>query len=1123
MPNNDLSTLNNYYAELLLIDESTLSFRNKYIRLKCLLEHVCKDITSCELLQFPSLFSRIVFIAQKYKLPEQLEWQLQNIRVKSNFLFKNEKHIISNEQYFLAKTQFELFLSILFDEKVAYQTLNTDTKPEKNGQLPMDRLRVQVLKIDKQNQNLICKSDVLQAKELVVSYKYLSTTPHFNEIIEQLWIGAQLNLINIKIDGKNSLLPQNIVLEPDFLIDVSNIADCFQNYGNSHLYYFFKKFEQNGNSKHILLGNLANFFLDELIYSDKMEELSFEIAFFKSFRQMPFEYASCKEISETANFKDFMIRARSQFENIKRVLLYDMLANGFSIKECILEPSFFCEKFGFQGRLDLLQPPNEENEIARIIELKSGKTPFPREDVSRIAPNHEAQTAIYRLIIQTVFNKQTRQIYPSILYSAAEHDGENLRMAAPYKKLDQEIVNIRNLIVAIEHDLYLGINNAAEKLFNQLTDINSYSEKLPPFHVDKLKKIKQILNSSSLLEKEYFYRFVSFISRELYLQKAGDGLESSSISISALWNTCYEERQKALELISDLEIINIDDSGRDMRITFKRSEYSQATNFREGEICILYPHLNENNSVLTSQILKGNIDKIESDEIVIRFRYKQRNRKLFEKHTSWTIEHDKLDHSFNAMFKSLFTFLSSSSVKKKLILGITPPHVQIHNGNFPNSIGIEEKKNSIVRKALEAKDYFLIVGPPGTGKTSVFIRDLIEKLYEQDNKNILIIAYTNKAVDELCAAICSAFDSDENCDSYIRIGTELSCNPLYRKRLLQIISQEVRSRRELQQIIEEKRIFIGTLASITGKPELFSMKRFDTAIIDEASQILEPQIVGLLPLFDKFIMIGDHKQLSTITLQDANKSVVSDEKLNSIELYDCRESLFERLFRVCKKNSWKHAYDTLTYHGRMHEQLAKFVNKYFYDNQLETITPRQINPLNYYLIYDENNKYQKLIANQRIGFIASRTVDYTDTTDKINHAEANIIVDLAKNIFILYKENKLKFVADKTIGIITPYRNQIAIIKQKLEATNIPELNGIMVDTVERYQGSQRDIILVSFCFNKSHQLNSFINMDRDGIVDRKLNVTLTRAREQLFLVGNDLILSQNLIYKNLLDEIDIV
>jgi DNA replication ATP-dependent helicase Dna2 len=323
----------------------------------------------------------------------------------------------------------------------------------------------------------------------------------------------------------------------------------------------------------------------------------------------------------------------------------------------------------------------------------------------------------------------------------------------------------------------------------------------------------------------------------------------------------------------------------------------------------------------------------------------------------------------------------------------------------------------------------------------------------------------------------------------------------------------------LLQAINSTRIFIGTLASVTGKPELLDLKQFNVAIIDEASQILESQIVGLLPQFDKFIMIGDHKQLSTITLQDESKSKTNNELLNGIELYDCCESLFERLFRICQKQGWTHAYDTLTYHGRMHRDIAGLVNSGFYDNILRIATDRQQAALNY-PVFDTANEFQALIANNRVAFISAKEIENPNISGKTNDAEAGIAVSLAIALLDMYKANNLPFDSRKTLGIITPYRNQIALIKQKLDETGIPELSDIMVDTVERYQGSQRDIIILSFCFNKPYQLKNFCNMNKEGTVDRKLNVALTRAREQLFLIGNDRILNQNAIYRKILEKL---
>lgn len=1105
----------NFVIEFHQIEASSLSVKDRYIQLKRLLEISSKEITANESLQFPSLFSRLVFISQKYNLPKSLEWQLQHIRVTAAFLQQDNKHVISEKQYQQAKDTVLKFWSILSGNENTQDADTIESSEHTDSTLPLNRIRVQVVAIDSESELLICKTDTLFNEDLNVRYNVTLVNEYFNETIEHLWIGAQLNLIDVKIDNNGYYIPKIIVLEPDYLIDASAIAECFQSYGSSYLHYFRRKFEQSVNSHYILLGNLANFFLDELIYADDPQKLTFEETFLKSFRQMPFEYASCKDIQSVSDFKDFMTRAKSQFNNIKRVVQEDMPVNGFNPQECTLEPSFFCEKYGFQGRLDLLQLPKDESELYRIIELKSGKPPYPREDASKIALNHEVQTVIYRLMVQSVFGKDARDIYATILYSSPENKGENVRLAAAYRKLEKEILNVRNLIIATEHDLYTGTSETVSEVFRKLFDINNYG-KVPDFFVQKLSALQDIIDKASDLEREYFYRYISFVSRELYLQKMGDEGYDSSMSTSALWNTTFNERKDALDLISHLEIEEIDDNGRDMKILFRRNENADCVNFREGEICILYPRQSETDSILTNQILKGNIVEVTTSHVLLRFRYKQKNKRIFQQYKYWVVEHDKLDHTYNAMFRSLSAFLSAPKDKRNLLLGLNQPVSSYLEENYDSS-DKEYKQDSVIRKALAADDYFLIVGPPGTGKTSIFARRLIEEFYSNPDTQILLIAYTNRAVDELCAAICEAFKNKENeCDKYIRIGTELSCGEQYRHRLLQNISHDVKSRAELLEIINSQRIVVGTLASIVGKPELFDIKKFDVAIIDEASQILEPQIIGLLPKFDKFIMIGDHKQLSTITLQDENKSKVDKPTLNEIELNDCRESLFERLYRICQKNNWTTAYDTLTFHGRMHQDIAAFVNKYFYDNLLQIATERQAKSLSF-SIYDETSFDQKMIAEKRIAFIPSRKVN-NSLSDKINEYEAEIAVQLVAAVYQLYRQNDLEFDPQKTIGIITPYRNQIALIKQRLKELVIPELEQVMVDTVERYQGSQRDIIIVSCCFNRPYQLRFFSNMNREGTVDRKLNVALTRAKEQLFIIGNDYIMCQNPVYKELID-----
>ncbi len=131
--------------------------------------------------------------------------------------------------------------------------------------------------------------------------------------------------------------------------------------------------------------------------------------------------------------------------------------------------------------------------------------------------------------------------------------------------------------------------------------------------------------------------------------------------------------------------------------------------------------------------------------------------------------------------------------------------------------------------------------------------------------------------------------------------------------------------------------------------------------------------------------------------------------------------------------------------------------------------------------------------------------------------EAEIVVEIIRSITKVYAHDKRNF-DTRNIGIIVPYRNQIALIKHKLVEANIAACENIMVDTVERFQGSQRDVIVISFCVNKPYQLNFLCNLNDEATVDRKLNVSLTRARQQLFMVGNRRILKKHPVYATLMN-----
>jgi superfamily I DNA and/or RNA helicase len=269
---------------------------------------------------------------------------------------------------------------------------------------------------------------------------------------------------------------------------------------------------------------------------------------------------------------------------------------------------------------------------------------------------------------------------------------------------------------------------------------------------------------------------------------------------------------------------------------------------------------------------------------------------------------------------------------------------------------------------------------------------------------------------------------------------------------------------------------------------------------------------------EKFILIGDHKQLPAVVLQNETDSRTDSAALNAIGIIDRRNSLFERLYNLHKENKQSPVWGMLHKQGRMHPDIAVFPNQAFYQGLLLPVpTVHQVTPLEFSR-YDNNNPVQALVATKRLAFINVHK-SREDTNAKANSREASIAVTLVKQLYELYQQNDLLFDAHESIGIIAPYRNQIALIRREIHNLHIPELDNIMVDTVERFQGSQRDIIIYSFTISHLFQLRFLANnVSNDGyIVDRKLNVALTRAKKQLFITGNIDLLSNNPVYQGLI------
>jgi DNA replication ATP-dependent helicase Dna2 len=387
------------------------------------------------------------------------------------------------------------------------------------------------------------------------------------------------------------------------------------------------------------------------------------------------------------------------------------------------------------------------------------------------------------------------------------------------------------------------------------------------------------------------------------------------------------------------------------------------------------------------------------------------------------------------------------------------------------------------------------------------LRALVEWVLKETNDNLLLLAYTNRAVDEICESLDTLGGNIR--EQYLRMGSRFSTAERFRDQLLSNRIAGVSTRAELRAVLEPCRIFASTVASFAQNDKLLEIKKFQRLIVDEASQILEPQLIGLLTRFEHFVLIGDHRQLPAVTTQRPEHTVVTDPDLNAIGLTDLRDSYFERLYRRCVGEGLHANYGQLSRQGRMHADIMDFPNRHFYDGLLQTLAGDEPDESHYqHRVSPEEIKHRVLFLP-----VISPNALPNQKTAPAEAEQAARLVSFFKN---RYAAENRPWRPDQSLGIITPWRAQIAQLRESLAAAGL-DPDEITIDTVERYQGGARDIILVSCCVHSSAQLNNLVNLSGEG-VDRKLNVALTRAREQVIVLGNPEVLREDPRYREFME-----
>ena len=682
------------------------------------------------------------------------------------------------------------------------------------------------------------------------------------------------------------------------------------------------------------------------------------------------------------------------------------------------EVTLISETYGIKGRCDAIRRGTP-------VELKTGKN-------TNRSPRFQdkIQAAAYGLLLT---ERGVDVDTGTLLYTknaALDEDGGDLSPAKDFtigEGLQDFVLRTRNEIAAMEFDKSVPTGYEAdakcEYCFEQDTCL-VVSGKL-----DQKSKAGSIGEPLPEAEREYFERQYDAIETER---------RAIHREYAKLWNQTPEERAAADRALVDLEPAGREQlpSGR-WRIRANRPAEA-VSKIRVGDRVLA-----SDGDPIEGRSELAVVESLDT-EIVVTVDEPLPVRRLDVYPSEFSV-----DRKLTALHDAL---LKGSKRRRDLLHGRAEP---TFDGPERSLIENNPAQNRAVNRALQAEDLALIHGPPGTGKTYTIAR-LIRALVDRGDR-VLLAGFTNRAVDNALEALV-----DQGFEDVVRMGTESGVrDDMANLRLETDGDPETRA-----EALQSSPVVAATTASCGSR--VMRSQSFDVVVVDEASQLTEPDTLAAINRGDRFVLVGDHRQLPPV--------VQSEGPLET--------SLFERLI-----DRYPDAAVLLDRQYRMSQRIQAFPSREFYDGALRPATAD--------------------VAGQRVGDLGI-TNDRTDVYDGVSFVPVDgtaaahtdtAEADRVAEIVDAYLEAGAE---PSDIGVIAPFRAQVSTIGKQ-----VPE--GVTVDTVDRFQGSSTEIVLVSFVATDS--LSGPLFED-----ERRMNVALTRAKKALVLIGDPNALESRDRYARMLD-----
>ncbi|KAG5419660.1 dna2 [Candida metapsilosis] len=450
-----------------------------------------------------------------------------------------------------------------------------------------------------------------------------------------------------------------------------------------------------------------------------------------------------------------------------------------------------------------------------------------------------------------------------------------------------------------------------------------------------------------------------------------------------------------------------------------------------------------------------------------------------------------------ARYNVLRIFLPDSSAQlRDLLVDLKPPKFSSNNEAYSFDSQFNQCQTMALNKVFSAENYALILGMPGTGKSTIIV-EMVRRIVEE-GKTVLLTSYTNSAVDNILLKIVGKMGDDENF-KFLRIGYPLRVHKALHKYIPDYMDPIV-SRTQYRDTYEMPNIVATTCLGITDS--CFNLRQeFDYCIVDEASQITVPINLGPISLAKKFILVGDHYQLPPLVKHPSP---------------EVRHGLGRSLFKILAE-AHPQAVSELTEQYRMCEDIMQVSNILVYENKLKCGSPTIANQcmeipypeaVSRFVLPEvpKENRWMDLVfdKHRKVLFFDHDTVPAYETVfgEAVrNSREATLVQQIVK-AFVTAG------VDESQIGVMSYYRSQLELLKR-----NMSSRTELEILTADQYQGRDKQCIIISLVrSNKEKHAGDLLKEWR------RLNVAVTRAKSKLVILGSRSTLSTNDTTKTFID-----